>query len=163
MPNEYPNASLIRRGAAIVYDALLILAFMMLASLPLSALDPGNGGLGFISNPWLHFVYQLFLYYLIFVFYYVFWRIKGQTLGMQVWKIKAVDISGHIMSPRQCVIRFAVATPAFALALTGFLWALFDKERLTVYDRISNSRVVYLGTRPYASESKSTAGEKQKE
>lgn len=152
MPLEYPNASLIRRSAAMTYDALLILAIMMLATLPISAIDPGNGNIGMISVPWIRFVYRAFLFYLIFVFYYVFWRIKGQTLGMQVWKIKTVDDSGEIMSPGQCVLRFALATPSMALMLLGYLWALFDRDRLTIYDRLSHSRVVYLGKRPYASE-----------
>ena len=152
MSLEYPNASLIRRSAAMTYDALLILAIMMLATLPLSAIDPGNGNIGMISVPWIRFVYRTFLFYLIFVFYYVFWRIKGQTLGMQVWKIKTVDDSGEIMSPGQCIIRFALATPSMALMLLGYLWALFDRDRLTIYDRLSHSRVIYLGKRPYASE-----------
>ena len=152
MSRDYPNASLIRRGAAMTYDALLILAIMMIGSLPISALDPGNGGVGLISNHWLRFIYQLYLYYLIFVFYFVFWRIKGQTLGMQVWKIKTIDEGGDIMSPGQCVLRFALATPAIVLCFLGFLWALFDKDRLTVYDRLSHSRVIYMGDKPYASE-----------
>lgn len=148
----YPNASLIRRSAAITYDALLILAIMMLASLPISSLDPAEHTVGFISVPWLRFVYQVFLYYLIFLFYYVFWRIQGQTLGMQVWKIRTVNEDGEIMSPGQCVLRFALATPSIALGLTGYLWALFDKDRLTVYDRLSHTRVIYLGNKPYESE-----------
>lgn len=150
--DDYPNASLIRRSAAMTYDALLILAIMMLASLPISSLDPATNTVGFISVPWLRFVYQVFLYYLIFLFYYVFWRIQGQTLGMQVWKIKTLDESGRIMSPGQCVLRFALATPAILLGFTGYLWALFDKDRITVYDRLSHSRVVYVGDKPYASE-----------
>ena len=149
---DCPNASLIRRGAAMTYDALLILAIMMLASLPISSLDPAEHTVGFISVPWLRFVYQAFLYYLVFVFYYVFWRIKGQTLGMQVWKMRTIDISGEIMSPGQCVLRFALATPSILLAFAGFLWALFDRDHLTIYDRLSHSRVVYMGTRPFGSE-----------
>lgn len=149
---DYPNASLIRRSAAITYDALLILAILMLASLPISSFDPADGTIGFISVPWLRFVYQVFLFYLIFLFYYIFWRIKGQTLGMQVWKIKTIDDGGDIMSPGQSILRFVLATPCILLAFTGYLWALIDKDRLTVYDRLSHSRVVYMGDRPYASE-----------
>lgn len=149
---DYPIASLIRRSAAMTYDALLILAILMLASLPLSSLEPHDNTIGFIAVPWLRFVYQAYLFYLIFLFYYIFWRIKGQTLGMQVWKIRTVDNSGRIMSPGQCILRFALATPSILLAFTGYLWAILDKDKLTVYDRLSHSRVVYVGDRPYASE-----------
>lgn len=149
---EYPNASLIRRFAAMLYDALLILGIMILASIPLSALDTGDSQSSFIVDPTLRFFYQVYLFYLVFVFYYVFWRIKGQSLGMQVWKIKTLNEDGRILTPLQCVIRFAVATPSVLLLFAGFFWALIDKDRLTWHDRASHSRVIYLGKKPYPSE-----------
>lgn len=155
MPSEFPNASLIRRGAAMLYDAMLIIAMMIIASIPLAAIDASGNDSSFISDQSLRFLYQVYLFYLIFAFYYVFWRIKGQTLGMQVWKIRTIAEDGDIMSPVQCIVRFAVATPGTLLLFAGFLWAIFDKEGLTLHDRISRSRVVYVGDKPYKSEKRS--------
>ncbi|HKI74066.1 MAG TPA: RDD family protein [Pseudomonadales bacterium] len=152
MTQTYPNASMIRRGASMVYDGLLILAIMIVMSMPIASLDTGDKTNSFISDPILKHLYQLFLYLLIFAFYYVFWRMKGQTLGMQVWKIRAQGEDGNIMTPMQCIIRFAVATPGTLLLFAGFFWAFFDKEHLPLQDRLSHSRVVYMGDKPYASE-----------
>ena len=152
MATDFPKASLIRRGAAMLYDAMLILSIMMVVSVPLASLDTGDTGSSFINDARLKLIYQLLLFYIIFLFYYVFWRIKGQTLGMQVWKIRTESMNGNIMTPMQCLIRFAVATSGTLLLFGGFFWAFFDKDGLTLHDRLSHSRVVYMGDKPYASE-----------
>lgn len=152
MSQTYPNASMIRRGASMIYDGLLILAIMIVVSMPIASIDTGDKNNSFIVDPMLKHMYQLFLYLVIFTFYYTFWRMKGQTLGMQVWKIRAEGEDGNIMTPGQCIIRFLVATPGTLLLFAGFFWAAIDKDHLTLQDRLSHSRVVYLGDKPYASE-----------
>jgi len=153
MAIEHPYASLIRRFAAMFYDAFLVIAVLMLGTVPLAVMDGNNDDVGgLVRDPLLRTLYQVYLYYLVFLFYYVFWRLHGQTLGMQVWKIRAEAEDGTIMTPRQCIVRFAVATVSLLLCGAGFFWALFDPRHLTWHDRVSHSRVVYLGKRPYQSE-----------
>ena len=42
--------------------------------------------------------FQLFLYLEAGAFYAYFWHIKGQTLGMQVWKIRTINDTGQILT-----------------------------------------------------------------
>lgn len=134
-----------RRLAAMVYDSFLVIAIWMLSS-TLLVVFVGEGEA--LSGP----VFQLFLYAEWFSFYYIFWRMRGQTLGMQVWKINAVQESGELMTSRQCVLRFLFATLTLVPAGAGLLWMLVDRQRRTVWDIASRTRVIYLGDKPYASE-----------
>lgn len=127
-----------------LYDSFLLIAIAMLSTAIL---------LGFTGGEILKgLAYQLFLYLEIFFFYFTFWKVKGQTLGMQVWKIKTVNDEGGILTSTQCVIRFLAATVSIVLFGAGFFWALFSRDRSCWHDRLSGTHVIYLGKRPYQSE-----------
>jgi uncharacterized RDD family membrane protein YckC len=144
--NDYHrNASLLRRAAAIFYDSFLIVAIWMLSTTLLVALVADGSEVHGI-------LFQLFLYLELFAFYYVFWRIKGQTLGMQVWKIKAVSADNTVMTRAQCLVRFLIATLTLAPLGFGYIWGIFRRDNLTLYDQLSNTKVIYVGSRPYPSE-----------
>ena len=73
--NQYPNASLIRRFAAILYDGFLIVALWMLT---VGVFVAGfNEGEAVVGLP-----LQLTLYVEIYLFYIYFWRMKGQSLSL---------------------------------------------------------------------------------
>ena len=142
---NYPNAGMLRRFAAMLYDAFLVVALWMTSTtLLVSLFTDGAEAQGL----W----FQLFLYAELAAFYIFFWRLKGQTLGMQVWKIKVLGRNGETLGYRQCLIRFAVATVSTLALGLGFIWMYFNKERLTLHDIASRSHVAYLGTNPYKSE-----------
>ena len=141
----YPNASLIRRFAAMLYDAFLILALWMISTtLVVSLLTDGAQAKGPL--------YQVFLYLELAAFYIYFWRFKGQTLGMQVWKIRAVTDQDELLSFDESLIRFLFATISVAPLGIGFAWIFFNRERLAWHDIASRTRVIYLGKKPYRSE-----------
>ena len=145
MTRQYPNANLIRRFAAMLYDSFLIVAIWMITT---TIIVVGFNNDEKITGPF----FQALLLFELFLFYFVFWRIKGQSLGMQVWKIKLIDAEGNIVSGRDAGIRFMLALVSTLPLGAGFFWMLFDPERLAFHDRYSHTRVVYLGTRPYESE-----------
>lgn len=127
------------------YDAFLVVAVWMLSTTLLVALvADGEAMFGW--------PFQLFLYVELFAFYYIFWRIKGQTLGMQVWKIRVVNNDGDILNSKECLLRFAAATLSVASLGLGFLWMYFNRDRLAFHDQVSRTHVIYLGDNPYASE-----------
>lgn len=71
-----------------------------------------------------------------------FWRRGGQTLAMKTWRIRLVDIQGRPVSLRQAWLRFIVAV-AGAMALgAGYVWAVFDREKQFLHDRIAGTRLV---------------------
>ena len=142
---QYPNASLIRRCAAILYDAFLIIAIWMISTTIIVAWMTDGGEVQGL-------LFQFFLYFEIGLFYIYFWHFKGQTLGMQVWKIKTVDASGQTLTLKDCLLRFLFATLSCAIVGLGFFWAFFNPERLTLHDIASGTRVIYLGRNPSRSE-----------
>ncbi|MCB1692300.1 MAG: RDD family protein [Pseudomonadales bacterium] len=147
---DFPNAGFIRRIAALIYDSFLVVAVWMASMTPIVVYVGG----GQAVTGW---VLQLFLYVEWFFFYYIFWRIKGQTLGMQVWKIKTIGPTGEMMTSVQCILRWLVATLTLIPFGLGFFWMLVDRERLTLYDRLTRTRCIYLGKNPYPSEKKKKA------
>ncbi len=136
---------MIRRFAAMLYDGFLIVALWMTSTTILVAVvTEGEEAHGL--------AFQLFLYFELAAFYIYFWQATGQTLGMQVWKIRVLDNSGELMTLTQSLQRFAIATVSVAFFGLGFVWLFFNKRRLTLHDMASHSEVIYLGKKPYKSE-----------
>ena len=137
MYKEYQSAGLFRRLAAILYDSLLIIAMWLITTLLLVAFI--NDGTA-LQGP----LFQFGLYFEACLFYSYFWRLRGQTLGMQVWKIKLVSPSLQTLSWQECFARLFFALVSVSMLGLGFIWMLFDPDRLTWHDRASGTRVVLL-------------------
>ena len=137
MDKEYQSAGLFRRLAAILYDSLLIIAMWLITTLLLVAFI--NDGTA-LQGP----LFQFGLYFEACLFYSYFWRLRGQTLGMQAWKIKLVNPSLQTLSWQECFARLFFALVSVSMLGLGFIWMLFDPHRLTWHDRASGTRVVLL-------------------
>ena len=130
-PTPQP-AGILRRLGALFYDSLLVLALLFIA---MAILTP------FVDKAVIKAYQPLFFSYLLlvsFLFFGWFWTRGGQTLGMRAWKIRVETGNGDNISWKQSVIRFLVALLTLGI---GMLWALFDREKLTLYDRLGQTRV----------------------
>jgi len=132
------NTTLIRRVAAMLYDGLLILALLFLATLPFIAIRGGEP-----VEPNENHLYQLILCLVIYGFYVGFWVRSGRTLGMQSWRLQLEPMDGGKVSIKTATIRFCAALLSFVPVGFGFFWSLWDKDQLTWHDRISKTRIVY--------------------
>jgi uncharacterized RDD family membrane protein YckC len=132
------NTPLSRRVAAMLYDGLLILALLFLATLPFIALRDGEPVEG---NE--NLLYQLILCLVIYGFFVGFWAYSGRTLGMQSWRLQLESVDGGEVRLTAATVRFFAAILSWAPAGLGFLWSLWDKDGLTWHDRISKTRIVY--------------------
>lgn len=121
-----------------LYDILLVLALVIMTTYLFIAL---NGGEAIETDENLEF--QLVLALVIFVFYVGFWVRPGRTLGMQAWRLQLEARDGGEVGLGDASIRFFAALLSVAPAGLGFLWSLWDKERLTWHDRISKTRIVH--------------------
>lgn len=136
--DSLPHCSLPRRLAAILYDSLLLLALLFIASALWLLRSGGQSTPGF--NPWL----TLYLVMISFAFFAWFWSHGGQTLGMRAWRIRLQNRNPGPFSLWQLALRFIVAIISWLPFGLGFLWSLFDKERLTWHDRYSMTELVVL-------------------
>lgn len=131
------TAGCLRRLVASAYDWLLVIALMMLLSVPFVALlddaiRPGNNA------------YRAGLLLITMVFFSSFWTFGGQTLGMKAWRLRLVTNDGYPVSYRQALMRFAYACISAIPAGLGFWWLLWDKDGLSWHDRWSGTTIVLL-------------------
>ena len=122
---------------AMVYDAFLLFALMMIAAIPVVAIAGANSD--FFRSP----LYTLYLYTISMIFFGWFWTHGGQTLGMRSWKIRVIRDDNRPLGWDSVVIRYLMATISLILFGLGFLWILFDRDNLAWHDLISRTHVIH--------------------
>ena len=131
---------------AIIYDALLLLAVLFFAT---AIALPFNSGQAFSAD---QAFFSLYLFGVSYLFYSWFWTHGGQTLGMRAWKITLANAAGDRILWQQAALRFFAALLSWACLGLGFLWCLFDKNKLCWHDRLSGT---YLRWNPGEKNSRS--------
>ncbi|MDZ7802867.1 RDD family protein [Thiohalophilus sp.] len=161
-------APLYRRLLAMLYDGLLLLAILLIASaIPLIF----TGGEAIEGHNLLLTGYFLLI---CFGFFGGFWTHGGQTLGMRVWRLQVVDDDGGALDWLAALLRFLSGLPAWlvlilglvvyfnpqialpgllrglqslphgSIALFGLLWLGFDNWPNGWRERITHTRVILL-------------------
>ncbi|AMC36588.1 hypothetical protein VN23_19330 [Janthinobacterium sp. B9-8] len=153
---------------AFLYEILLITAvvllaeglfqgvFQLISKLPVTAMG---------DQLWLRVLNFVWIMSVAFAYFAWCWR-GGQTLAMRTWSIHLVKSDGSSVGWREVALRFSVAAvcmlpcaPFWVLArhqadlrivawlLTGlfflpFLWAILDKERRFLHDRLAGTQLL---------------------
>jgi uncharacterized RDD family membrane protein YckC len=136
-------AGLLRRLGGMLYDGLLLLAVLMIATalfLPLT----GGEAINPRANPVLEWVYRATLLLLVVGFFGVFWTRRGQTLGMASWRLRVEREDGAPLTWGDAVRRLAAAALSWLPLGLGYLWILVDRDRRAWHDRLSRTRVVVV-------------------
>lgn len=120
-----------RRLASLLYDALLLFAVAFFAGL-LFLYASGGAPL----EGWLLRAHQLFLLAVFAAYFLWCWLRGGQTLAMKAWRVRLVGVT-----PRRALLRFALASVLVPSAVS-IAWALFDRDRQFLHDRLSGTRLV---------------------
>ncbi|MEW8507828.1 MAG: RDD family protein [Candidatus Thiodiazotropha sp.] len=129
---------ILRRLAAILYDGLLLLALLFVATAVIT-LPLGNPS-GFTL-----LIFQLFVFEIIpLLFFTGFWSRGGQTLGMRAWRLKLVRIDGRKVGWSDALKRHLAALLSLLVFGLGFVWILVDPEKLAWHDRLSRTRLVIV-------------------
>jgi uncharacterized RDD family membrane protein YckC len=157
----------LRRLGAMVYDLLLVIAVLMLATAPFVPFLNGQvlmpqevGALAYVYWTWEIIVIVAFLGF--------FWTRRGCTLGMQAWRLRIETNEGRLPSWRDALERIAWALapwlPGFSLiaiaeggggyplmrvgcaglslGLLNYCAAYFDPQRRAWHDRRLKTRIV---------------------
>ncbi len=113
-----------------LYEALLLLAVAYFAA---SLFLFASGGRDATAG-WPRYALQGFIG-LFFAAYFVWcWLRGGQTLPMKAWRIRLVDVT-----PGKAILRLVLAT---LLLPVSILWALFDRDRQFLHDRLAATRII---------------------
>jgi len=145
-----PPAPLWRRLFAMLYDSLLLIAVIMAYGylhLSVKVLLLGDAykttlktsAAGSTADP----VMFAGVLTTIFLFFHIFWRHKGQTLGMQAWRIRIQGDDGKYPTATQTLLRLVIAPFSLLCLGIGYFWCLFSPYK-TWQDMATGSRVVLL-------------------
>ncbi len=123
-----------RRLASMLYEAILLFAIAFFTGFAFYATSRGAP-----AESWLRVAHQVLLLAVFAAYFLWCWLRGGQTLAMKAWRIRLVQVS-----PRKALLRFVLA---LALVPTGIslLWALVDRERQFLHDRLAGTRLVMAG------------------
>jgi uncharacterized RDD family membrane protein YckC len=144
-----------------LYEAIVLAALLLLASLPFAILVPDT------VSGWTRRLLQLYFVVVLGLYFCHFWLKGGQTLAMQTWHIRLTG-GADGLTRRQAVLRFLLVCllfipvamlmvlftkyrgqfiwlPWLALpAIASILWARFDPDRQFLHDRVLGTRLVQL-------------------
>ena len=130
-------SSLLRRFGAMLYDALLVVALLFLATIPFLFVSEEEA----VAPETL--THQLTLVGVVYAFLVGFWCRRGSTLGMLAWGLRVEQENGALSTVSQGTIRFLVSAISLLAVGLGFFWQLWDKDDMTWHDRASKTRLMY--------------------
>ena len=81
--------------------------------------------------------------FLLFVYWFIFWMVTGQTVGKRMMGVRVARIDGGRMKAsntlRRIIMYFLGMIPFFL----GFFWILIDDERRGWHDKFAGTCVIY--------------------
>jgi uncharacterized RDD family membrane protein YckC len=130
------RAGLFRRFGSALYDLLLVTALVLVATFPFLAF------FGDSTHGWRRHVLQVYVLVVAGAYFVGFWSHGGQTLAMKTWRIRVVRFDGLPVTRGRAVHRFVLAILGLLAVGAGFIWALFDRDRQFLHDRLAGTAIV---------------------
>ncbi len=125
-----------RRLVCLLYESLVIFSILLIGFLMPEIVLSGFGMSLSGKLMWVHIVLLLLAYFV------WCWLNGGQTLPMKTWKLRLVNADGSRLRPLQAVFRYGLAWLSVLLLGTGFFWAIFDRDKQFLHDRIAGTRII---------------------
>ncbi len=129
-----------RRLTSMLYEGLVVFSISLIGFLLPQVALAGFGMAASAKQLWLHLVILLMLYFV------WCWLNGGQTLPMKTWKLRIANPDGSPPRPTQALLRYLAAWPSIALFGVGILWAVFDRDKQFLHDRIAGTRIISTAT-----------------
>ena len=113
-----------------LYEAILLFAVAFFAGWLFYA---ASGGRDATQGALRHELQALIL--VVFAAYFLWcWLRGGQTLAMKAWHVRLVDVT-----PPRALIRLLLAALLLPISI---IWALFDRDRQFLHDRLAGTRLI---------------------
>lgn len=120
-----------------LYESLLLLGIVALMMVPLVLL----GALARIQVPLslvrVYFFLGLALYFI------WHWQDGRQTLAQRTWRLSVAAASGSRIPLWRLALRYVLAWPSLLLFGAGLVWALVDRDRQFLHDRLAGTRLIF--------------------
>lgn len=129
------SVGLLRRFGAMFYDAILLLAVLFFASLPIVL--PFRITLEHTAYPY----FVAYIYLVSFLFFGWFWTHGGQTLGLKTWTTKLISDTQAKVTWKQALVRYLASLICWLSLGVGFIWCYTNAERLAWNDILSKTRL----------------------
>lgn len=129
--------SYFRLLAACVYELLLLIALWFISAWIFVVL------FGDATQSYKRLLLQISLWLVTGAYFVWCWRKSGQTLAMQTWRMRLVNQAGMPLNTKQAMLRYILASASAFIFGLGFLWALVDKNRLYLHDKILRSYFIH--------------------
>lgn len=133
---NHNHCSLPRRVAAMIYDSILLCSifffstYFFLVITDYGEIESGN------------LIYNGFLLLMAYLYFCWHWTKGRQTLGMRSWNINIITKTDNELSWTQASLRFFCAILSFSFFGLGYLWAIFDKQKSTLHDKLSRTKLI---------------------
>jgi len=125
-----------RRLASALYELLIVCAVVLIATFPFLAL------LGDATTGWRRHLLQVWVLFVVGAYLVGFWTRGGQTLAMKTWRIRLVRDDGGALGPGRALHRYFLALLGLSAAGLGFAWALVDRDRQFLHDRLAGTALI---------------------
>ena len=154
--------SILRRLASMLYEGLLLFAVAFAGAWLFLFVSGGREVSG-----WVRYALQAYLGAVCAAYFLWCWLRSGQTLAMKTWRIRLVApgctrvpagralrrlayvgiLGGGVLMALGAAFKYRdpwLALAAFPVAATVWGWALFDRDRQFLHDRLAGTRLVLV-------------------
>ncbi len=128
----YP--SLMRRLFSMLYEALVLSGVLFVAVLIFMLVHHNP------SAPQARPFFQAYIFLVLLWYFTWFWTHGGQTVAMRAWRFRVERIDGKPLGFLQACLRFFLGW----LSVVSILWALFDRDKQFLHDRLAGTRLVMV-------------------
>lgn len=118
------------------YESLLLIGITFFTTLLFVGVSGGS------ASGWVRHALQVYLFLVIGLYFAGSWRRQGQTLAMKTWSLRLVGADGARITLRQAMLRYVCAWLSLALGGIGIVYALFDRDRQFLHDRLAGTMIV---------------------
>jgi len=140
-PVRPASAPLLRRLSSMLYESLIITALLMFSALlfllPLEYLTGHDASAG--PSLW---AFRIYLVAVVGAYFGWFWINGGQTLPMRTWRVRLLSHDDQPVDRATALRRYLLCWPSVLAGGAGIVWALFDRDRQFLHDRLAGTRLV---------------------
>ena len=119
-----------RRLASMGYEAILLFGVGFFAAWLFFFASGGRDA----THGWERYALQFFILVVFAAYFLWCWLRGGQTLAMKAWHIRVVGVT-----PQKALLRFVLAVLLLPISIP---WAIFDREKQFLHDRLAGTRLV---------------------